>query len=105
MLKHVLEAKRGNTKVNIAFKEIASIDFIIQQLTITLAGSDEKIYIDITEKDFCQLLKIWEEYFSTNMETSKVIPYFWLPKWCGDIKEPSARVLQVYKKDGVIEEL
>jgi len=27
---------------------------------------------------------------------SKVIPHFWLPKWCGDIKEPSARVLDVY---------
>ena len=26
-----------------------------------------------------------------------VIPYFWLPKWVGDIKEPSARVLEVYK--------
>ncbi len=28
---------------------------------------------------------------------SNVIPHFWLPKWCGDIKEPSARVLDVYK--------
>lgn len=28
---------------------------------------------------------------------STVIPYFWLPKWCGDVQEPSARVLSVYK--------
>jgi len=26
-----------------------------------------------------------------------VIPKYWLPKWCGDINEPSARVLDVYK--------
>ncbi len=56
-------------------------------------------------KESLYFRKIWEEYFGTNMETSKVIPYFWLPKWCGDIKEPSARVLQVYKEDAVIEEL
>jgi asparagine synthase (glutamine-hydrolysing) len=29
--------------------------------------------------------------------TSHVIPHYWLPNWCGDIKEPSARVLDVYK--------
>lgn len=26
------------------------------------------------------------------------IPYYWLPKWCGDVKDASARVLDVYKK-------
>lgn len=31
-------------------------------------------------------------------DADHVIPYFWLPKWCGDIKEPSARVLDVYKQ-------
>lgn len=25
-----------------------------------------------------------------------IIPHFWLPNWCGDISEPSARVLDVY---------
>lgn len=33
--------------------------------------------------------------FFTN-DTAHVIPHFWLPKWSGDIKEPSARVLAVY---------
>jgi asparagine synthase (glutamine-hydrolysing) len=28
-----------------------------------------------------------------------IIPYFWLPKWCGNISEPSARVLDVYKSE------
>lgn len=31
------------------------------------------------------------------IENAKIIPYFWLPKWCGDIKEPSARILNNYK--------
>ena len=33
------------------------------------------------------------ETFNDNM--SNVIPYFWLPKW-GNVKDPSARVLDVY---------
>jgi asparagine synthase (glutamine-hydrolysing) len=31
--------------------------------------------------------------------SSNVIPFFWLPKWVGDIKEPSARVLSVYQSE------
>jgi asparagine synthase (glutamine-hydrolysing) len=49
-------------------------------------------------KEALYFRKIWEEYFGTNDNTCKVIPYFWLPKWCGDIKEPSARVLEVYNE-------
>jgi asparagine synthase (glutamine-hydrolysing) len=29
----------------------------------------------------------------------ELIPYYWLPRWCGDVKDPSARVLKVYKQD------
>jgi asparagine synthase (glutamine-hydrolysing) len=24
------------------------------------------------------------------------IPYYWLPKWCGDVQDPSARILPIY---------
>ena len=24
------------------------------------------------------------------------IPYYWLPRWCGDVKDPSARTLPFY---------
>jgi asparagine synthase (glutamine-hydrolysing) len=37
---------------------------------------------------------IFNKYYPTRDET---IPYYWLPKWSGDIVEPSARVLSVYK--------
>ncbi len=53
-------------------------------------------------KEALYFRKIWEEYFGNYenfSETSKVIPYFWLPKWCGDIKEPSARILEVYNEN------
>lgn len=40
--------------------------------------------------------KKFEEYYGD--KSVDVIPYYWLPKWCGDVKDPSARVLEVYKK-------
>lgn len=40
--------------------------------------------------------KKFSEYFSDSENISNVIPYYWLPKWCGDVKNPSARVLTNY---------
>lgn len=39
-------------------------------------------------------------WFETEFKSHNTdnIPYMWLPKWCGDVKNPSARVLDVYKK-------
>lgn len=37
--------------------------------------------------------KIFEKYYPNR---ENVIPHMWLPSWCGDIKEPSARILPVY---------
>lgn len=39
------------------------------------------------------------KYYGNNITVSQTIPYYWLPKWCGDVKDPSARVLDVYKKN------
>jgi asparagine synthase (glutamine-hydrolysing) len=36
--------------------------------------------------------------YHTHFSEDKVIPYFWLPKWFGDVKDPSARNLDIYKK-------
>lgn len=36
---------------------------------------------------------IYDEHFP---ECEKLIPYYWLPKWSGDISDPSARMLNVY---------
>jgi asparagine synthase (glutamine-hydrolysing) len=40
--------------------------------------------------------QVFEKYYP-NME--HIIPYMWLPKWCGDIKDPSARELEFYEED------
>jgi len=48
-------------------------------------------------KESLHYRKIFEKYYSTNEAVSKVIPHFWMPKWC-DAKDPSARVLKVYKE-------
>jgi asparagine synthase (glutamine-hydrolysing) len=37
-------------------------------------------------------------YTKNNKSVEKVIPYFWLPKWCGNVIDPSARVLSVYNE-------
>tara|TARA_B100000674_G_scaffold398722_1_gene343840 strand:+ start:4394 stop:6115 length:1722 start_codon:yes stop_codon:yes gene_type:complete len=38
---------------------------------------------------------IFEKHYNTH---DKSIPHFWMPKWCGEQKDPSARVLDVYDK-------
>ena len=40
--------------------------------------------------------KIFTEHYGE--ENAKVLPYFWLPRWSGNIIESSARVLDVYKQ-------
>lgn len=37
------------------------------------------------------------EQFYGKGDICKITPDFWLPLWCGDVKDPSARVLSVYK--------
>lgn len=41
--------------------------------------------------------KYYRELFLSNYSSNdNIIPYYWLPKWCGDVVDPSARVLDVY---------
>lgn len=39
-------------------------------------------------------LIIFNKFYS---DCQHQIPYYWLPKWCGEVQDPSARVLSVYK--------
>jgi len=43
--------------------------------------------------------KQFSNYFGKNKEIAKTMPYYWLPKWVGEIFEPSARVLDVYNTE------
>ena len=38
----------------------------------------------------------FEEHYPNR---SEIIPYYWVPKWSGDVAEPSARVLDVYQSN------
>lgn len=55
-------------------------------------------HMPIVTKESLHYRLMFEKEFGTSENTQKVIPYYWLPKWCGNITEPSARVLSVYKK-------
>ena len=41
--------------------------------------------------------KIFNEYYGAACD--QLTPYQWLPKWCGDVVDPSARVLEIYAAD------
>lgn len=52
------------------------------------------IHCPPTSKESYYYRKKFGEYFGE--QHAKVIPYFWLPKWSGDIQDPSARKLSTY---------
>lgn len=47
---------------------------------------------------------LFNQHFPNDMYDirAKTIPYYWLPKWSGDVVEPSARVLNVYSKKNTL---
>ena len=38
--------------------------------------------------------RIFESYYGSS--SANVIPYFWMPKWCPETNDPSARTLSLY---------
>jgi len=41
--------------------------------------------------------KLFKQFYGDACD--RLTPYQWLPKWCGDVKDPSARVLNIYEAD------
>ena len=73
---------------------------MIQKMTSKLYTDDEYIklkneytHMQPTSKESLYYRKIFDKMFGK--EAGHVIPHMWLPQWC-DIKEPSARALNVY---------
>lgn len=58
-------------------------------------------YMPIVSKEALYYRVLFEQAFGTHENTQKVIPYYWLPRFVpkefGEIIEPSARILSVYK--------
>jgi asparagine synthase (glutamine-hydrolysing) len=77
---------------------------IIQENADKMYTDDE---LDKAQKQFTHLppyskeslyfRNLFCETFGKNESVAKTIPYIWLPKWSGDITEPSARVLDMCK--------
>lgn len=76
--------------------------YIIIQKYIDTIISDEEFTNESIKYQHCQpktkesyyYRKIYNKYYKSD----KIIPHFWLPKWCGDedIIDPSARTLEIY---------
>ena len=73
---------------------------IIQETLEDMYQSDDFKDPDVTyhlapkTKESLHYRKIFNKHF--HPKAAQVIPYYWLPKWCGDITDPSARILKVY---------
>jgi asparagine synthase (glutamine-hydrolysing) len=50
-------------------------------------------YLPPISKEALYYRETFVKHFGNNTSVSHTIPYFWLPKWCGIITDPSARVL------------
>lgn len=49
-----------------------------------------------TNKPMLKESLYYRELFANDYKShDNIIPYYWLPKWCGDLVEPSARILDI----------
>jgi asparagine synthase (glutamine-hydrolysing) len=73
-------------------------DYIDMRITdVEFTEEKEKYTFNKPEtKEAYYYRKVFDKYYPNS---EHVIPYMWLPKWCGDIKDPSARELDFYKED------
>jgi len=55
-----------------------------------------KYHLEPLTKEALHYRKLFNRYFDPY--AAHVIPYYWLPKWSGNITDPSARVLDVYNE-------
>jgi len=43
--------------------------------------------------------RLFTKTYGSLKNADRVIPHFWMPRWCGDARDPSARALDVYQID------
>ncbi len=53
-------------------------------------------YKTVASKEAYYYKKLFTEHYGKNYHLT---PYQWLPKWCGEVTDPSARVLKIYQAD------
>ena len=75
---------KGNSWFEIIQKDVESSSVIGTKFDHIIPSSrEEQLYREI----FIDIFGTFNDH---------IVPYKWLPKWCGNITEPSARILSVY---------
>ena len=76
------------------------IDTIITDEDFNKGASKYKHNTPLSKEAYYYRKKFCEYYNENGSKTHDTItPYMWLPRWCGNISDPSARVLDIYKAD------
>lgn len=63
-----------------------------------LIAKDKYKHLPPHTKEALYYRTLFCKHFGENESVARTIPYFWLPKWSGNITDPSARILDVYNK-------
>ena len=99
----VLWRRKNGFSDSVSQKE-RSWSTIIQEYVDTLVTDqefndkkDDFIHCPPKTKEAYYYRKIYQTYYPSNEYL--LTPFQWLPKWCGDIVDPSARVLNIYEAD------
>ena len=75
-------------------KEFVDIEITDEEY---LRCKDEFVFCPPKTKEAYYYRKIYQKFYP--QKRYYLTPYQWLPKWCGDITDPSARVLEIYQAD------
>lgn len=99
--KEVLWRKKEAFSDGVSSKEKSWYVIIQEQLEDKYEEKDfdneeMKYHLKPVSKEALHYRKLFNNNFGYDL--AHVIPYYWLPKWCGNITEPSARVLEIYKE-------
>jgi asparagine synthase (glutamine-hydrolysing) len=60
-----------------------------------LANKDKYEYLTPISKESYYYRKLFHQHY----DHETIVPHFWMPKWCGQVNDPSARVLKVYETE------
>lgn len=85
------------SKVNRSWSEIIR-DYIDTKISDGeyLEAKEKELLGGPASKEAYFYKKLFTEHYGNNHHLT---PYQWLPKWCGQVTDPSARVLKIYQAD------
>lgn len=81
----------GESWYEIIQKDVQKMNLVMDSIYLKQEFQD---HIVPTSEEEHLYRKIFRSIYGSYVD--QIVPYKWLPKWCGDITEPSARVLEVY---------